>query len=102
MGVAENNQMITTNMKTCAIGSGRGTARVFIYPRLPFLGDIKELRVGLDGSGVFPGWHLRVAEVEHIKSGATWRFHCHGWIDKRGGWQRVLYPEQSVLLPQTV
>ncbi|CAD7701203.1 unnamed protein product, partial [Ostreobium quekettii] len=80
----------------------RGTARMFIYPRLPYLGDIKELRVGLDGSGVFPGWHLRVVEVEHIKSGATWRFHCHGWIDKRGGWQRVLYPEESVLLSHTV
>lgn len=26
---------------------------------VPFLGELQAVRVGSDGSGLFPGWHLR-------------------------------------------
>lgn len=68
----------------------RGSRDEFIYPNMPFLGGILQLRVGTTGQGMFATWHLRGAEVVHISSGARWVFKCHDWIDKKCGWQRVL------------
>jgi hypothetical protein len=62
----------------------------FLYPRLPFLGPLHQLRIGTDGSGLFAGWHVRRVEVTHVPSGQRWLFECHGWIDGKCGWQRVL------------
>ncbi|GMH36686.1 hypothetical protein BSKO_04559 [Bryopsis sp. KO-2023] len=84
------------NSKT---GFDRGMAVVFMYPHLPYLGQLKEMRVGVDSKGIFSGWHLRIVEVEHVSSGARWRFQCHSWIDKRCGWQRVLYADNAVTIP---
>ena len=37
----------------------RGRTDTFTYPLLPWVGHLQELRVGTDGAGCFPGWHLR-------------------------------------------
>lgn len=68
----------------------RGSSDTFTYPRLPFLGDLLQLRVGTTGSGVFATWHLRAVEVTHLPSGTRSLFHCHNWVDKKVNWQRVL------------
>jgi hypothetical protein len=68
----------------------RGCADTFLYPRLPHLGQLLQLKVGTDGGGMFPGWHLRLVEVAHIASGERWTFPCHEWLDRRCGWQRLL------------
>ncbi len=39
----------------------RGAFDTFIYPRLPFLGELQQARVGTTGAGVFATWHLRQA-----------------------------------------
>ncbi|KAF6255158.1 Lipase/lipooxygenase [Scenedesmus sp. NREL 46B-D3] len=68
----------------------RGATASFLYPRLPHLGQLQQLRVGCDGSGMFAPWHLRLVEVVHVHSGQRWQFDCHDWIDKKCMWQRVL------------
>ncbi|GLC54185.1 hypothetical protein PLESTB_000832700 [Pleodorina starrii] len=68
----------------------RGSSDTFIYPRLPFLGQLLQLRLGTTGAGVFATWHLRAAEVTHLPSGERYFFNCHNWIDKKVNWQRVL------------
>jgi hypothetical protein len=68
----------------------RGHHASFLYPRLPFLGQLHQLRVGTDGSGLFAGWHLRRVEVTHVHTGHRWLFECHGWLDKRNNYQRLL------------
>jgi hypothetical protein len=68
----------------------RGHTASFLYPRLPYLGQLHQLRVGCDGSGMFAPWHLRLVEVVHVHSGQRWLFDCHEWIDKKCMWQRVL------------
>jgi hypothetical protein len=68
----------------------RGCADTFVYPRLPFLGELMQLRVGTTGEGMFATWHLRNVEVVHIASGERWVFNCHNWIDKKTQWSRVL------------
>jgi hypothetical protein len=61
-----------------------------VYPALPYLGELQQLRVGTSGEGMFADWHLKLAEVTHIATGKTWRFACSSWLDKQCGWQRVL------------
>ncbi|GIL93966.1 hypothetical protein Vretimale_245 [Volvox reticuliferus] len=68
----------------------RGSSDTFIYPRLPFLGELLQLRVGTTGAGCFATWHLRQAEVVHLATGTRYVFNCHNWIDKKVNWQRVL------------
>jgi len=36
----------------------RGTSDAFLYPRLPFLGELQQLRVGTTGEGMNAAWHL--------------------------------------------
>ncbi len=36
----------------------RGSSDVFLYPRLPFLGELQQMRVGTTGEGMGAGWHL--------------------------------------------
>lgn len=40
-----------------------GGKDTFTFPHIPWLGDIRCMRVGTDGTGLFPGWHLRCACV---------------------------------------
>lgn len=68
----------------------RGASDTFIYPRLPFLGELLQMRVGTSGAGVFATWHLRQVEVVHLASNTRFVFNCHNWIDKKVNWQRVL------------
>lgn len=68
----------------------RGCEDVFVYPRMPFLGEILQMRVGTSGEGMFATWHLRSVEVAHIASGDQWVLPCHAWIDKKCGWVRTL------------
>eukprot|EP00879_Flechtneria_rotunda_P009966 GHRR01010422.1.p1 GENE.GHRR01010422.1~~GHRR01010422.1.p1 ORF type:complete len:102 (-),score=22.71 GHRR01010422.1:357-662(-) len=68
----------------------RGHQTTLLFPRLPFLGELHLLHVGSDGNSMPASWHLRQVEVVHLHSGQRWVFDCHGWIDKRCSWQRVL------------
>jgi hypothetical protein len=71
-------------------GFGRGGVASVLFPRLPAVGELRQLRVGTDGGGPLALWHLRRAEVEHAPSGARWGFDCHAWIDRRCDFQRIL------------
>lgn len=71
-------------------GFERGGAAALLFPRLPHLGALRQLRVGTDGSGAFAAWHLRRVEVVHVASGDRWVFDAHAWIDRRCGYQRIL------------
>ncbi|KAG2432966.1 hypothetical protein HXX76_008694 [Chlamydomonas incerta] len=75
----------------------RGASDTFIYPRLPFLGELLQMRVGTSGAGVFATWHLRQVEVVHLASNTRFVFNCHNWIDKKVNWQRVLVANQSAV-----
>ena len=68
----------------------RGCSDTFVYPRLPYLGEIRQVRVGTTGEGAFPTWHLRNVEVYHEGTRSKWVFDCHNWVDKKCGFQRVL------------
>lgn len=68
----------------------RGHEDTFLYPRLPYLGQLYQLRIGNDGSGMFAAWHLTRVEVVHVHSGQSWVFDCHDWIDRRCCWQKLL------------
>ena len=70
-----------------------GGADVFTYPLLPSVGRLRALRVGTDGGGLFPAWHLGAVEVVHLPTGSVTRFACHAFVDKRCGWARVLHGE---------
>jgi hypothetical protein len=63
-----------------------GTAAL-VYPRLPFVGKLRQLRVGTNGRA---GWRLRRAEVLHLASGVVWGFDCSACIDAACGFQRIL------------
>lgn len=76
----------------------RGGVAASLWPRLPYLGALRQLRVGCDGSGLFAAWHLEQVEVVHVQSGQRWLFDCHDWIDGRCGWQRLL-PALAVSWP---
>ncbi|PRW59715.1 lipoxygenase homology domain-containing 1 isoform A [Chlorella sorokiniana] len=69
---------------------GSGRMDVFEYPSLPFLGELQSARVGTDGSGFFPAWHLRLVVVTHIPTGRVWQFSCFSWIDKKSNFSRWL------------
>eukprot|EP00775_Hariotina_reticulata_P013432 gene13432-13560_t len=68
----------------------RGHEDTLLYPRLPYLGQLHQLRIGTDGSGMFAAWHLTRVEVVHVQSGHSWLFDCHDWIDRRCSWQKLL------------
>ena len=36
-----------------------GSEDSFTFPHIPWLGDLRCLRIATDGSGFFPAWHLR-------------------------------------------
>jgi hypothetical protein len=71
-------------------GFERGGTASTLFPRLPHLGELRQLRVGTDGSGAFAPWHLRRAEVEHAASGVRWGFDCHAWLNRHCDYQRIL------------
>ena len=68
----------------------RGCSDTFVYPRLPFLGELRQVRVGTTGEGAYPTWHLRNVEVYHEGTQSKFVFDCHNWIDKKCGFARVL------------
>ena len=88
--IGENGSSGTVLTKAAPGQFSRGSADTFVYPRLPFLGEMVQLRVGTTGEGMFATWHLRTVECVHIASGDRWVFSCHNWIDKKVGWCRVL------------
>jgi hypothetical protein len=71
-------------------GFDRGGISSLLFPRLPHIGSLRQLRVGTDGSGLFAPWHLRRVEVVHVASGDRWVFDAHAWIDQRCDYQRIL------------
>jgi hypothetical protein len=68
----------------------RGVKVSFLYPRLPYVGKLHQLRVGTDGSGLFAAWHLHRVEVTHVHTGESWLFECNAWLDRRNSWQLLL------------
>ncbi|KAI8463909.1 MAG: Lipase/lipooxygenase [Monoraphidium minutum] len=80
----------------CGGGGGgsfeRGGVASLLFPRLPHVGPLRQLRVGTDGAGLFAPWHLRRVEVVHVASGDAWLFDAHAWVDRRCGFQRILPP----------
>lgn len=68
----------------------RGVKVSFLYPRLPYVGKLHQLRVGTDGSGLFAAWHLHYVEVTHVHTGESWLFECNAWLDRRNTWQLML------------
>lgn len=73
----------------------RGCKASFLFPRLPYVGALHQLRVGTDGRGLFAAWHLRQVEVVHVHTGQRWLFDCNEWLDRHNVWQ-VLLPAISV------
>ena len=53
---------------------GAGRLDIFEYPALPCLGELQSARVGTDGSGFFPAWHLQLLVVTHLATGRVWQF----------------------------
>eukprot|EP00775_Hariotina_reticulata_P013433 gene13433-13561_t len=45
------------------------------------LGELMQLRVGHDGTGAHPAWHLLQVEVTDTSSGRTWYFEANCWLD---------------------
>lgn len=48
--------------------------------QLPSLGRLLALRVGTDGTGIFPAWGLAWVEVSHLPTGQRWMFTLNDWI----------------------
>ncbi|KAL4458577.1 hypothetical protein ABPG75_013442 [Micractinium tetrahymenae] len=75
---------------------GAGRLDVFDYPHLPFLGELQAARVGSNGAGFFPAWHLAMLVVTHLPTGRVWQFGCYNWIDKRCHYSRWLQLDSMV------
>ena len=76
-----------------------GRIASFVFPSLPYCGELHTLRIGADGSGLFPAWHLRCVEVIHTATDRMWLFACHAWLDQKCRYQRILFPAFAVGLP---
>ncbi|XP_075255415.1 lipoxygenase homology domain-containing protein 1-like isoform X2 [Convolutriloba macropyga] len=46
------------------------------------LGDITNITIGHDGSGLGSGWYLEMVTVESLSEGVEWTFPCGKWLDK--------------------
>ncbi|WIA17082.1 hypothetical protein OEZ85_013981 [Tetradesmus obliquus] len=49
------------------------------------LGELFELVVWHDGSGMGSGWNLAYVEVQHTPSSQVWYFPCNQWLDSSQG-----------------
>ncbi|KAG1662011.1 hypothetical protein FOA52_009500 [Chlamydomonas sp. UWO 241] len=93
--VGDNGSSGTVLTRPVSGQFSRGSEDTFVYPRLPFLGELHQVRVGTTGEGMFATWHLRAIDVVHVASGERWSFQCHNWIDKKTGWVRVLRGQRA-------
>ncbi len=89
-------QTIATHASLCSPLSHSLSSRCFSARASPRSCRV-QLRVGTDGQGMFATWHLKLVEVTHLSTGTVWRFHCHDWVDKNCGWQRVLIAQRHPL-----
>lgn len=96
IGELGSSGIVYVNRSSCTVSGGessggfdRGGVASLLFPRLPHLGALLQLRVGTDGGSMFAPWHLRRAEVVHVPSGSRWLFDCHAWIDGRCDFQRI-------------
>ena len=64
---------------------GAGRVDIFEFPHLGALGELQSARVGTDGSGFFPAWHLQLLVVTHLPTGRVWQFR---WGTAGGGGRR--------------
>ncbi|GAB4821886.1 hypothetical protein N2152v2_008932 [Parachlorella kessleri] len=67
-----------------------GRVDVFTFLDMPYLGDLQAIKVGTDGTGLFPGWHLRQVDVTHLPTEQRWVFACYNWLDKSCNYYRWL------------
>lgn len=51
----------------------RGSSDTLVYPRLPHVGELLQMRVGTTGQGAFATWHLRQVGMQmctwHVEYG---------------------------------
>jgi len=82
----------STSGGACGCGGAfdRGGVASLLFPWVPCLGALRQLRVGTDGHGAFAPWHIRRAEAVHVATGQRWVFDCNAWIDRRCDFQRIL------------
>eukprot|EP00878_Enallax_costatus_P043853 GHUV01051949.1.p1 GENE.GHUV01051949.1~~GHUV01051949.1.p1 ORF type:complete len:660 (+),score=218.20 GHUV01051949.1:276-2255(+) len=48
--------------------------------RCEALGDLAQLRIGHDGTGSHPAWHIQQVEVTDMSSSRTWYFEADCWL----------------------
>uniref|UniRef100_A0A061QL18 Lipoxygenase homology domain-containing protein 1 n=2 Tax=Tetraselmis sp. GSL018 TaxID=582737 RepID=A0A061QL18_9CHLO len=62
----------------------RGSVDTFSYPKLPYLGDLFQIRIHLDYQGLLGrGWELESVIVTHVASKTSWYCCYDDWIDKQ-------------------
>eukprot|EP00887_Chlorella_sp_A99_P006398 scaffold3.g6398.t1 len=72
-----------------------GTDRSFKPGRLPALGRLQALRVGTDGTGLFPAWLLNWVEVTHLPTSQRWVFGLSDWISKKHKYAQWMALDQT-------
>ncbi|XP_050409617.1 lipoxygenase homology domain-containing protein 1 [Patella vulgata] len=54
----------------------------FMKMELEDVGDVKKIRIALDGKGSRPTWNLDKIELRNMKTGGLSVFHCRDWLSK--------------------
>uniref|UniRef100_A0A915IL26 PLAT domain-containing protein n=1 Tax=Romanomermis culicivorax TaxID=13658 RepID=A0A915IL26_ROMCU len=52
----------------------------FVFENQMKLGDISQVKIWHDNSGVMPAWHLAYVEVTDASTNLTYNFPCHKWL----------------------
>eukprot|EP00873_Tetraselmis_striata_P010472 jgi/Tetstr1/430736/TSEL_020527.t1 len=73
----------------------RGTTDVFTV-EAEDVGELQQLEVIQDGTGMGAAWLLASVEVYNRATGARVFFPCNQWLDKKHGLSRTLTPGRSV------
>lgn len=92
VGEAGRSGIVAPSGTASSFQSGR--VDVFTFPHMPSLGQLTSARVGTDGSGLLPAWHLRRLEVLHIPTRTRWTFEVDAWVDRKCGFARWLRPRE--------
>ena len=52
---------------------------------VPHLGQLHQINIGHDNSGLAPAWYLDKVTVEDMKEGIVYVFMCNSWLAKGKG-----------------
>lgn len=78
----------------------RGSTDSFYFPKLPYLGNLSQIRVYIEPKGaqlVCAGWDLETVTVTHVPTNTTWAAYHGNRIDKNCGHMAILTPMPGVL-----